>query len=70
MEVNESSLDRIVRVVLEIVLIGAGLYLALQSGIVWGWLVAIVGLIPLVTGLVGFCPIYSLLKIRTAPKKA
>ncbi len=29
----------------------------------WGW----IGIVPLVTGLVGNCPVYSLLGIRTCP---
>lgn len=58
MKANEASWDRLVRVVLGIVLIGVGL-LAVGGG--WGWVMAAVGLIPLVTGLVGWCPIYSVI---------
>ncbi|MCX7203755.1 MAG: DUF2892 domain-containing protein, partial [Burkholderiales bacterium] len=29
----------------------------------WGW----IGLVPLVTGAVGVCPLYSMLGIRTCP---
>ncbi|MDX5934308.1 DUF2892 domain-containing protein [Acidithiobacillus thiooxidans] len=29
----------------------------------WGWL----GLVPLITGLVGWCPAYTLFGIRTCP---
>lgn len=71
MDVNESTLDRVVRVILGIILIAGGVYYAyLAASIVWGWLAALVGLILLVTGAIGFCPIYAVLKIRTAPKKA
>jgi hypothetical protein len=58
MKANEASWDRIVRVVLGVALVGVGL-LAVGGG--WGWVLAAVGLIPLVTGLVGWCPIYSLI---------
>lgn len=61
--VNESGIDRIIRVVLGIVLIA--LY---WSGMVAGGLEVvflILGIIALVTGIVGFCPLYALLKIRT-----
>ena len=58
MKSNEASWDRIGRVVLGVVLIGVGI-LAVGGG--WGWVVAAIGLVPLVTGLVGWCPIYSVI---------
>jgi len=58
MKANEASWDRIARVVLGIALIGIG-FLAVGGG--WGWVVAAIGLIPLVTGLVGWCPLYTLI---------
>lgn len=63
MKVNESMADRGIRVVLGLVLLA--LYF---SGVVAGTLgivLAVVGAIALLTGLVGFCPLYSLLKIKT-----
>jgi hypothetical protein len=63
MTVNESGLDRILRVVAGVVLIA----LTLTGTIgVWGW----IGVVPLVTGLVGLCPLYSMLGIRTCPIKS
>jgi len=62
-KVNESGLDRGIRVVLGLVLLYLGL-----GGVVTGALgvvLAVVGGIALVTGLVGFCPLYALLKLRT-----
>lgn len=58
MKVNEGRTDRIVRVLLGIVLISM-VFVGPQS--VWGW----AGLIPLLTGLVGYCPLYSLLGVNT-----
>ena len=53
MKSNVSGTDRVARVVIGAVLIGA----ALMGNIgVWGW----IGLIPLVTGAVGFCPLYCI----------
>lgn len=60
LKVNEGHTDRIVRIILGIVLIVLGLA---TSQI----LLAIVGLVPLLTGLSGFCLIYRLLGISTCP---
>lgn len=55
---NEGTIDRVLRVVLGLVLIG----LALNGTFTpWGW----VGVVPLLTGLFGMCPLYSLLGINT-----
>ncbi len=62
MKANESSWDRIARVVLGVALIVGGLTAVGGTG---GYIMAAVGLIPLVTGLIGWCPIYSILKIGT-----
>lgn len=58
--VNEGTLDRGIRVVfgllvLSLVLVGP------KS------LIGLIGLVPLVTGLVGFCPLYRLIGLRTNP---
>ncbi len=57
--INEGPVDRIIRVIL-----GLGLLAIVFVGphTPWGW----IGLLPLVTGLVGFCPLYKVLKISTA----
>lgn len=60
---NESMLDRVVRVVLGLIL----LYLGWGGVVVGGWGLAlkIIGFIPLITGLIGWCPLYSLFKFST-----
>lgn len=55
---NESNLDRILRVVAGLVLISL---VFVGPMTVLGW----VGLVPLITGLVGSCPIYNLLGLNT-----
>lgn len=62
MKGNEASWDRIARVVLGIALIIGGL-VAVQG--TTGYIMAAVGLIPLVTGMVGWCPIYSIFRTGT-----
>jgi hypothetical protein len=66
LKVNESNLDRIIRIVVGAVLevLGWG---GLVTGVL-GIILIILGIILLVTSIVGFCPLYALLGIRT--KKA
>lgn len=63
---NESRLDRIIRVVVGIVLI-----VLAWGGTITGTLGIVsiaLGIVLVVTGLIGFCPLYYLLKIRTNDK--
>ncbi|HJV68220.1 DUF2892 domain-containing protein [Ideonella sp.] len=62
MTTNVGTIDRIFRIVLGLALIG--LSLGGQIG-VWGW----IGLVPLATGLLKTCPLYSVLGISTCPLK-
>lgn len=66
MNTNESPVDRIIRVIVGIVLIALGL-LGIASG-VWMWVAYILGAVLLITGIVGFCPLYKLFKFSTARK--
>ncbi len=61
MMINEGNVDRIVRVVAGLALL-AMVFVGPKTWL--GWL----GLVPLVTGIVGFCPLYRLIGIQT--KKA
>jgi hypothetical protein len=55
---NEGSIDRALRVVLGLALLSL-VFIGPQT--LWG----LVGLVPLATGLVGSCPLYSLFGIST-----
>ncbi len=57
---NVGGADRMIRV-----LLGVGVLSLFFIGPQSPW--ALLGLVPLVTGLVGTCPLYSLLRIRTTP---
>jgi len=60
MKTNVGNLDRILRIVAGLLLIA----LAATGTIgLWGW----IGIVPLATGLLGSCPAYSLLGIKTCP---
>jgi len=60
---NVGGIDRILRILAGLVLLG--LTLAGSVG-VWGW----IGLVPLATGLLGTCPLYSVLGFNTCPMKS
>ncbi len=62
MKVNEGLWDRIVRVILGVILGYFGFFSMQGTG---GIVLGIIGLILLVTGIVGFCPAYRLLGIST-----
>ncbi len=57
---NVGTLDRTIRV-----LVGLGILALVFLGpqTPWGW----IGVVPLVTGLIGFCPAYKLVGLRTCP---
>lgn len=59
---NIGNIERIIRIVGGLVLIALA---ATGTVGVWGWL----GLVPMATGLVGWCPPYSLLGINTCKNK-
>jgi hypothetical protein len=56
MKQNVGKAERIIRIVLGVII------LVIYPWIGW-W--ALIGIIPLVTGIVGYCPLYGLLKIST-----
>ena len=61
MKANVGGIDRILRIVL-----GAALILwAILGGPVWAW----IGVVPLATGLVGWCPPYALFGWNTCSVK-
>ncbi|MEZ5225389.1 MAG: DUF2892 domain-containing protein [Acidimicrobiales bacterium] len=62
MTVNEASWDRIARIVLGVVLAIVGF--AVMGGTA-GAVVGVIALVPLLTGAIGWCPLYSLFKFRT-----
>jgi hypothetical protein len=63
MKLNESNVDRIIRAVAGVVLLYLGFGGALAGGLA---IVAdVVGLVLLVTGAIGFCPLYAMIKFST-----
>ena len=59
---NEGPFDRVVRVLAGLAFLSLAFF---GPQTAWGYL----GAIPLVTGLIGWCPLYSLLGIRTTGRR-
>lgn len=64
MKTNEGLVDRVIRVIAGIAILS--LYFVLE-GPNRNW--ALIGVVPLLTGLVGYCPAYSLFGFNTCPVK-
>jgi len=56
--INEGTLDRTLRILLGIVLVSL-IFVGPKS--FWG----LVGLVPIATGIIGFCPLYRIFGINT-----
>ena len=67
MTTNVGTIDRILRIVLGIVLIAFALrFIAPGAPYAWiGW----IGVVPLLTALVGSCPLYKAVGLSTCPAK-
>ncbi|MBW7901089.1 MAG: DUF2892 domain-containing protein [Rhodocyclaceae bacterium] len=62
MKANVGGIDKIARIIVGAILIGLA-----ATGTVgaWGW----IGVVPLITGLMGWCPAYTLFGLNTCPLK-
>lgn len=61
MKLNVGGIDRVLRILVGLALVAW----AVMGGPVWAW----IGVVPLATGAVGFCPLYPLLGFNTSPSK-
>ncbi len=62
LQTNEHPIERVARIVL-----GAGLIGAAATGSLGAW--GYIGAVPLLTGIIGSCPIYTALGFSTCPVK-
>ena len=62
MKTNEGTVDRVLRIVAGLALIGLA-----ATGKVGAW--GYIGVVPLLTGAIGWCPLYTVLGIRTCPTR-
>ncbi len=63
MKSNVGGIDRVLRIVVGLALIALTLTGAIG---VWGW----IGLLPLATAAMGFCPLYTVLGFSSCPVKS
>jgi hypothetical protein len=62
---NVGSLDRALRVILGLALLA--LFVFAEAPLRW-W--GLIGVVPLLTAALGFCPLYALLGVSTCPRPA
>jgi hypothetical protein len=60
MNINEGTIDRVIRVIVGILILSLTFYL--EGNLRW---IGFIGFIPLLTGVIGTCPLYSILGINT-----
>lgn len=63
LKTNMGTIDRGLRIVLGLALL-AGFFLNADAGLRWLYLL---GIVPLATGLIGSCPLYSIFGFSTCP---
>ncbi len=62
MSTNVGGIDKILRIIIGLILLSL-VFIGPQT--LWGW----IGIVPLATGLINWCPLYSLLGFTTCPVK-
>jgi hypothetical protein len=61
---NVGSVDKVVRIIMGLALLS--LIYFLDGNLRW---IGLIGIVPLMTAMMGFCPLYTLFGIRTCPSK-
>jgi TM2 domain-containing membrane protein YozV len=64
---NVGGIDRTIRIIAGLFLISLVFFgdQIIGQNVVWGW----IGVVPLVTGLFKFCPLYSIIGVKTCSTK-
>jgi hypothetical protein len=67
MSTNMGTIDRLLRIIAGAALIAWALgFLPGVAPSIWGW----IGVVPLLTAVVGYCPAYSIIGVSTCSKRA
>jgi DUF2892 family protein len=61
--VTEHPVERVLRVLVGVIVLSL-VFIGPKTA--WGW----IGLLPILTGVTGLCPLYTILGISTCPKKS
>ncbi|MBI5727175.1 MAG: DUF2892 domain-containing protein [Ignavibacteria bacterium] len=61
MKANVGSADKVIRIILGVLIIGAGFYFKSWFGLI--------GIVPLLTAFMNFCPLYSIIGANTCGVK-
>jgi hypothetical protein len=64
MTVNEGITDRVLRITAGFLILSA--FFLVEGNARW---LTLIGFVPFITGLVGYCPLYSMLGLRTCAEK-
>jgi len=67
MKANVGGIDKLLRIVVGIVLLALTFVLKTEQGL-WMW--GLIGIVPLATGLMGWCPFYPLIGLNSCPSKS
>ena len=62
MKANEGIIDRVIRIAAGFLILS--LFFVVDGNARW---LALIGFVPLLTGLLGYCPVYALFGISTCP---
>ena len=66
MSTNVGGIDKILRIVVGLALIAFALFG--PATVTWKW-VGYIGIVPILTALLGWCPAYTLIGVSTCPAK-
>ncbi|MDO8891507.1 MAG: DUF2892 domain-containing protein [Sulfurimicrobium sp.] len=66
MKANVGGIDKMLRIAAGLVLLALTFLLGNESGL---WLWGLIGIVPLATGLMGWCPFYPLIGLNSCPSK-
>ena len=67
MRTNEGTVDRVLRIIVGLVLIAVGAWVDLSQAAMW--VLIILGIVLLITGIIGWCGLYTLFGISTKKKE-
>lgn len=62
---NISAIDRTARIIIGMALIGASFFMEISSVNIWFVLLPLIGAIPLLSGIIGWCPVHAFFQTRS-----